>query len=310
MLVRLGVSVFFLSSILFLFSILAQASEIRGKVVDVVGGEPLGRVQALLLETTAEAITANDGTFAIRGLASGNYTLRINAVGFRLSTIAVSLGANEIRELDITLVPDNYRHTEHVEVKGDIFQGPDSPAIVEENLTSSEVRETSTVLADDPFRAIQALPGVSAVGGNDYFAQFSVMGASYANTSIYLDGILVPSPFHGADISQGATLSMFTSETIEDVKLLPAAYPEKYGDAVGAAIDLHTRDGGRVAPSFRASVGLADSEFLGEGQLGREKRGSWLASARKSYLGYLLPEPAKRYLGRHFVLRCRLEVDL
>ncbi len=52
------------------------------------------------------------------------------------------------------------------------------------------------------------------------------MGASYANTSIYLDGILVPSPFHGADISQGATLSMFTSETIEDVKLLPAAYPE------------------------------------------------------------------------------------
>jgi hypothetical protein len=40
-------------------------------------------------------------------------------------------------------------------VKGDIFQGPDSPAVLETNLTSSEIRETSTVLADDPFRAIQ-----------------------------------------------------------------------------------------------------------------------------------------------------------
>jgi hypothetical protein len=114
------------------------------------------------------------------------------------------------------------------------------------------------------------------------------MGASYGNTSIYLDGILVPAPFHGTDITEGATLSMFTSETIEDVKLLPAAYPEKYGDSVGAALDLQTRDGSRTAPIFRASIGLADSEMLGEGELGKAKKGSWLASARKSYLGYLL----------------------
>ena len=175
-----------------------------------------------------------------------------------------------------------------MEVEGDIFQGPDSPAVTELNLTNSEMRETSTVLADDPFRAIQTLPGVSAEGGNDFFAQLSVMGAPYSNTSIYLDDILVPAPFHGTDITQGATLSMFTSETIEDIKLLPAAYPEKYGDAVGAAIDLRTRDGSRTAPTFRTSIGLADSELLGEGELGAEKKGSWLASARKSYLGYLL----------------------
>jgi hypothetical protein len=43
------------------------------------------------------------------------------------------------------------------------------------------------------------LTGVSAAGGNDFFAQTSIMGASFASTSIYLDGILVPSPFHGTD---------------------------------------------------------------------------------------------------------------
>jgi hypothetical protein len=271
------------------FSTLLYAAAIRGKVVSADGGEPLGRVQVAVLEAQREAVTASDGSFVIPGLAPGNYTLRLNAVGYRLITVEFSLSVDEpAKEFDITLVPDNFRRTEKVEVKGDIFQGPDSPAINELNLTSSELRETSTVVADDPFRAIQTLPGVSAAGGNDFFAQTSIMGASYANSSIYLDGILVPAPFHGTDISEGATLSIFTSETIEDIKLLPAAYPEKYGDSVGAALDLQTRDGSRTAPIFRASVGLADTDLLGEGELGKGKKGSWLASARKSYLGYLL----------------------
>ena len=266
-----------------------NASEVRGKVVNVVGGEPLARVQVTVLETGVQAITASDGTFAIPSVATGNYTLRLNAVGFRLSTIPFSLGSSEVKEFDVMLVPDNFRHIEKVEVKGDIFQGSDSPAIVESNLTSSEMRETSTVLADDPFRSVQALPGVSAPGNNDFFAQLTVMGSPYSEVSIYIDGVLVPQPVHGiTDLTQGATLSLLTSETVEDVKLLPVAYPEKYGDAVGAALDITTRDGSRTAPIFRVSAGIADSELLGEGQLGPNRRGSWLASARKSYLGYLL----------------------
>jgi hypothetical protein len=280
---RLGCVLFFL------LSAPLHASEIRGKVVSVVGGEPLARVQVTVLETGAEAVTGKDGGFAIQNLSPGNYTLRFNAVGYRLVTVPFSLTAGEgDKEFDVTLAPDNFRRTERVEVTGDIFHGADSPAVIETNLTSTEIRETSTVLADDPFRAIQTLPGVSASGNNDFFAQFSVMGASYNNTSTYIDGILVPSPFHGVNVTQGATLSILTSETIEDIKLFPAAYPEKYGDSVGAALDLQTRDGSRTTPTFRATIGLADSELLGEGALGKARKGSWLASARKSYLGYLL----------------------
>ena len=268
---------------------LAHASEIRGRVVNVVGGETLARVQVIILETGAGAVTGSDGTFEIPAVAPGNYTLRLNAVGFRLSTIPFSLAEDEIREFDVTLAPDNFRHIEKVEVKGDIFQGSDSPALVETNLTAPELRETSTVLADDPFRAVQALPGVSASGNNDFFAQLTVMGAPYLDVSAYIDGILIPQPFHGiTDLTQGATLSLLTSETVEDVKLLPVAYPEKYGDAVGAALDITTRDGSQTAPTFRVSAGVADSELLGEGELGHQRRGSWMASARKSYLGYLV----------------------
>src|SRR5258708_2519051 len=289
---RLAAVILVVSSILLSASFL-NAAEIRGNVVSVDRGEPLARVQVAVLveaqhEAVSTAITRKDGSFVIQGLAPGHYTLRLNAVGYRLITVEFSLAADEAaKEFDITLVPDNFRRTERVEVKGDIFQGSDSPAINELNLTSSEIRETSTVLADDPFRAVQTLPGVSASGNNDFFAQFSVMGASFDSTSIYIDGILVPSPFHGTNITEGATLSILTGDTLEDIKLLPAAYPEKYGDAVGAALDLQTRDGSRTAPIFRASIGLAYTELLGDGELGKSRKGSWLAFVRKSYLGYL-----------------------
>jgi TonB-dependent Receptor Plug Domain len=193
------------------------------------------------------------------------------------------------KELEVTLVPDNFRRTEKLEVRGDIFQAAESPAVIQTNLSSSEIRATSTVLGDDPFRAIQTLPGVSASGNNDFFGQFSVMGTSFETVSTYIDGILVAQPFHGTTrTNEGATLSLLTSETIEDIKPLPVAYPQKYGDAVGAALDIQTREGSRTQPIFRVSVGLADTELLGEGQLGNRRRGSWLASARKSYLGYWL----------------------
>ena len=253
-------------------------------------GEPLARVRVSILETQLQTITGSDGHFVIAGLVPGDYTLQASAVGYWLVNAKFSLAAGEeTRAFEITLAPDNSKRTDTVEVKGDLFQGSDSPAILKTDLTAEEIRQTSTVLADDPFRSIQTLPGISAAGNNDFFAQFSVMGAQYQNVGIYIDGVLVPSPFHGVEIDQGegATMSILTSETLESIELLPAAYPEKYGDAVGAALELETRDGSRRAPVYRISAGLADSEVNGEGPLGVRKQGSWLASARKSYLSYL-----------------------
>ena len=269
-----------------------QAAEIKGKVSNALGGEALERVQITVLETKAIASTASDGTFAIRDLAPGSYTLRLNAVSYRLLTIPFILSsADEVKEFSITLVPDNFRHTDKVEVRGDVFQGPDSASVAEFNLNSSEIKEASTVFADDPFRAVQAMPGVSASANNELLAEFSVMGAPFESIGIYLDDVLLPRPFHTVqNLTNGASLSLLTSETVQDLKLLPVAYPEKFGDNVGAALDMTTRDGSRTAPLFRASIGLADTDFLGEGQLGHGRRGSWLASARKSYLGYLVKE--------------------
>ncbi len=270
------------------YCVALPAAEIRGTVKNAAGGEPLERVQVSVLEADRKTATAADGTFVVQNLAAGNYTLRLSAVGYRLSTLSFSLSAAESKEFDLTLVPDNFRHTETVRVTGDTFQQEDSPAVSENNLTASEIREASTVFADDPFRAIQALPGVSAPANNEFYAQFTVMGTPFKNVSIYLDDVLA-TPFHSIpDISNGASLSFLTSETVEEMKLMPLAYPVKFGDGIGAALDIRTREGSRSAPLFRVSAGIADSDILGEGELGHARHGSWIASGRKSYIGYLI----------------------
>jgi CarboxypepD_reg-like domain len=277
-------------AVLLLLALTAEAAEIKGKVTNVLGGEPLWRVEVFLLETKTGVVTSPSGEFDIANLAPGSYTLRLNAVGYRLLTIPIKLGgAADIKEFAITMVPDNFRHTDKVEVHGDVFQASDSPATTEMNLTASEIRETSTVFADDPFRAVQTLPGVSAEGNNEFFAEFSVMGAPFSSVSTYIDDVLVPNPFHEiGNFAEGASLGVLTSEVVEEMKLMPAAYPEKFGDAAGAALDVRTRQGSRGGPLFRISAGIVASEVLAEGGLGSERNGSWLVSARKSYINYLI----------------------
>jgi len=203
--------------LLLIFAAVAtRAAEIKGKVTNAVGGEALGRVEVVVLENKIAAITSISGEFDIPNLAPGAYTLRLNAVGYRLLTIPFTLtAASEVKEFSITMVPDSFRHTDKIEVHGDVFQVEDSPARSEMNLTSSEIRETSTVFADDPFRAVQTLPGVSAEGNNEFFAEFSVMGAPFSSVSIYLDDVLVPAPFHEiGSFTEGASLSLVTSEVV------------------------------------------------------------------------------------------------
>jgi hypothetical protein len=278
-----------LSAVFLLVCSALHASEITGKVTNATGGEALNHVNVAVLETRNSTTTSIGGEFDLAHLAPGSYTLRLYAVGYRLLTIPFTLHAeNEVKEFSITLVPDNFHRLEKVEVHGDAFSVTDSPATAETNITSSEIHETATVFADDPFRAVQAVPGVSPQGNNELNAEFSVMGAPFSSVSIYIDDVLVPNPFHEINgFGEGVSLGVLTSDLVEEMKLMPAAYPEKFGDATGAALDIHTRDGSRSGPLFRVTAGIAASEFLAEGPLGRSRRGSWLVSARDSYVNYL-----------------------
>jgi len=267
-----------------------HAAEIKGTVSNAQGGEPLAKVKVEVIGTGFVTTTVSDGAFQFSNLPVGAYTLQVSAVGYRTLSAPFQLSsAGDTREFQLTLTPDNFRRTDQVEVHGDVFESGDFPSPGDMTLTSSELKETSTVIANDPFRSIQTMPGVSSSANDDFFAQFSVMGASFNQVGIYVDDVFVPNLIHSiAMIPDAPTLSLLTGNDVEEVRLMPAAYPVRYADTSGAALTIRTRSGSDGSPLFHLSVGLAQSDFLAEGGFSHEHKGTWLVDVRKSYVGYLI----------------------
>ena len=64
-----------------------------GKLTNALGGEALGRVEVVVLENKVSTVTSIEGEFDIPNLAPGSYTLRLNAVGYRLLTVPFTLAS-------------------------------------------------------------------------------------------------------------------------------------------------------------------------------------------------------------------------
>ncbi len=265
----------------------AGAGEIHGKVADARGGEPLARVEIRLEGTPHRAVTGASGGFTIANLAAGTYVMEVSTVGYRQVRQRFTLSADERKEFDVALNPVTLRQSESVDVKAGPFEplSPSSPAGM--SLSGGEMKNLASVLADDPLRAVQALPGVAS--NDDFDARFALHGADYRRVGLYLDGVLLHAPFHMvAGEPASGSLTGFNGDTLDTVSLLTTAFPARYEDRTAGALALESRDGSRERPSVRATASASNAGVSAEGPLGRAGKGSWLATFRKSYLQYLI----------------------
>lgn len=266
---------------------MTQAGEIQGKVADALSGEPLDRVEVRLEGTTRRTVTSAGGIFSMLNLASGEYVLEAFTVGYRPVRQRFTLSGAERKEFDVALSPVTLGPAVSIEVKAGPFESvhPSSPA--ELSLSGGELKNLASVLADDPLRAVQALPGVAS--NDDFDARFALHGADFRRVGLYLDGILLHAPFHMvAGEPATGSLTGFNGDTLEAVSLHTGAFPARYQDRTAGVLDLVSRDGNREQPSLRATASASNAGVSAEGPLGRAGRGSWLASARKSYLQYMI----------------------
>jgi hypothetical protein len=99
-------------------------------------------------------------------------------------------------------------------------------------LTRQEVRELPGAFGD-PFRAVEALPGVTPIVSGLPF--FFIRGAPPGNAGYFLDGVRVPLLFH-----VGAGPSVVHPALIEHVDLYPGGYPTRFGRFSGGIVSGET----------------------------------------------------------------------
>jgi len=265
---------------------------VQGRVRDDEGAAIFGAF--VLLQRGEAPVVGTDsdrlGAFRLTGVAAGEYTLRVQALGWSEYVQALALGPGETLEVEVRL------ERSALELQGIAVEAAASRererfqaiagATVRE-IDQAELRAVPGFVETDPVRAIEVLPGV--VSTSDFSAAFHVRGGSADQNLILLDGVPVFSPFH-----LGGLFSVFNADMIDRVELQSGGFAAEHGGRVSSVLEIETDagEGGfgvdsgisllatRVAAGGRLPEGAADA--LGHSSV------RWRGSARRSYFDVLL----------------------
>jgi len=264
---------------------------LAGAVVDGRTGAPLEKVLVVVEDTGQSAQTGADGRFAIPGVVAGPHHLYVSVVGYALLRREVTIGPDpSSRDVLLRLSEGTTAYSETVTVTPDAFRATADAVPSSAILGSADLMNLRGVLADDPLRAVQVLPGVAT--GDDLRSEFTVRGSDFRHITFTLDGFATPYLLHTVrgveDRGPTGSVAMINSDVIDEVTLLNGGYPQRYSGHTGSEVDFRLRDGSRERRTLHVAVSGTNAGAVAEGPIGGARRGSWLVSARQSYLDLIV----------------------
>lgn len=170
-----------------------------------------------------------------------------------------------------------------IEVTGSPFNKTEESPVSLRTIGSSEI-DRNPGGNRDISKVIQSLPGVASTASfrNDII----IRGGSPNENRFYLDGIEVPNINHfSTQGASGGPVGMINVNFIREVDFYSGAFPANKGNALSSVFDFKQKDGNSEKLITTATLGSSDLGLTFDGPLG--KKTTFIASARRSYLGWL-----------------------
>jgi outer membrane receptor protein involved in Fe transport len=259
------------------FAVAQESGSIAGQVVDSQG-RPISAAILTITGSRSIARSGDDGRYLFADLPPGTHGLDVRHEAFTgesVENVTVTAGATVAVNFQLFPLP----------VALDEIQVTASVSILREQPTAAVALDRKEIselphFGDDLYRAITVLPGTS---GGDFSARFAVRGGLYDETLVTLDDQELMEPFHLKDF-QGV-FSILDPEAIGGVELTPGGFTAKYGDRMTGVLDMVTRS----PKQTRAGIGISlTNAWANGGGVFSGGKGSWLVSARRGYLDFIL----------------------
>jgi uncharacterized protein YbjT (DUF2867 family)/ligand-binding SRPBCC domain-containing protein len=259
----------------------AGVGTLRGRVMDSAGNRATN-VAVCVPATSQCAVTDADGGFVVT-MRPGTYSLEIVAPGQPLvvsDEVQVRAGLDSILEIALPAL-DGLQQT--VTVTAPQFVQPEEVKTSSFLIAPVDIAGSAGAL-QDVSRYVQALPGV-AIGTDDFRNDLIVRGGSPLENLYIVDNVEIPNINSFANFaSAGGTVSIVDVQLIDSVTFLTGGYPAPFGNRTSSVLQIAQREGRRDRVAGRATVGFAGAGGVVEGPIGSTRKGSWIVSARRSFL--------------------------
>ena len=193
--------------------------------------------------------------------------------------------------LEIQLQPANENLTEVI-VRGNLPNRSRKVYPAHELFTIEEtLRLPSTFF--DPARLATFYAGVA--NPNDQANHLSVRGNSPNNNSWRLEGVEIVNPNHLSNAGtntdrpakSGGGVNILSAQMLGNTTFMRGAFPAEMGNVLSSVMDMSLRIGNNQKTEFTGQLGVIGVDLAAEGPLSKNKKASYLANYRYSFLGIL-----------------------
>ncbi|OQP44502.1 hypothetical protein A4H97_08995 [Niastella yeongjuensis] len=226
---------------LLLVSFSGMANLIRGTILSEETGDLITGAVIRIEGTKYQAVSGLDGSFAIKDIPAGEYTLIVSMVGFHSESKLIRIDKAQLT-VDIEL---KTARTALGEVTVTGSKNGDGNARNRErvasnvmNIVSARTIEISPDLT--VANVIQRVSGITVERNNTGDGQYALLrGMDKRYNYTLINGVKIPSPDNK---NRFVPLDIFPAEMLERLEVSKSLTPDMEGDGIGGAVNLVMKD--------------------------------------------------------------------
>ncbi len=277
--------------LLTLHSAAQNTGSITGVIVDKATQQPVEAASVQVDGLQKGAVSDSLGKFRISNIPVKTYNLVISKVGYKTFTlfnIVINSGNENTYSIELEQEAANLSEVVVKANKRTVRAATLETPLSVQRLTTEEIKSNPGGNFDIS-KVIQTLPGVGGgQQGGSFRNDIIIRGGAPNENVFYLDGIEVPVINHfQTQGSSGGPQGILNVSFIEDVKLSSSAFDARYDNALSSVFQFKQKNGNpnRFQGNFRLSA--TEAALTLEGPLSKNKKTTFLASLRRSYLQLL-----------------------